>query len=141
MLAVGEQASLTVLGLKANHLFHSFDTKLRSWRELHPMPEEYSRPIAQNNVKELNGLIYVACGRYVESFYVYDPKVDNWMQLTSPSMAIENPILFKWKNVLNVVDEGVLTRYDPTHDTWTSVSKLILAIKCAIFEPHLIGLL
>lgn len=133
---VGEHTNLIVLGFKEKYSFRSFDTKLHSWRELHPMPEEYSRPFAQNNVKELNGLIYVACGPCLESFYVYDPNVDIWMQLVSPSMAIGNPILFKCKSLLHVVDDGVLTRYDTTHDTWTSVSELMLAITCATFEPH-----
>lgn len=103
---------------------YSFDIECYAWQTLHPMPEEYSRPWAHNSVRELNGLIYVGCGPCLESLYVYDPIGDTWMQLTSPSTTIDNPLMFKWKRVLYVADNRLLHRYDPGENSWTSVIKL-----------------
>lgn len=88
------------------------------------MPEEYFRPWAHNSVRELNGLIYVGCGPCLESLYVYDPNADTWMQLTSPRVTIDNPLMFKWKQVLYVTDNRLLHRYGPAENSWTSVIKL-----------------
>lgn len=115
--------------------FARFDAEFHWWETLHPMPEEYSRPFGQNSIRELNGLIYVACGPYSEAVYVYDPSVDIWSQLTSSIVTIEHPLMFKRKESLHIVGDGVLYRYDVAKDTWTSVSEFKTEnIRCAILH-------
>lgn len=91
---------------------------------LQPMPEEYERPFEQNAVLEMNGRIFVCCGRNMESLFVYDPSTDDWSKLTSPTTTIESPVMFKREGLVYVLDDSVLNRYDKEQDTWTSVNAL-----------------
>lgn len=98
-----------------------FDMESRTWETLHLMPVECSRFPGPNSVRELNGLIYIACGLYVECLLIYDPSNDSWSKVELPSTLLRNPLLFKSEGWLYVVNSGVFDRYDPTKNTWTKV--------------------
>lgn len=111
--------------------FISFDTELRVWESMQPMP--YA--VRNCDAIVLDGKLYVAGGLianhlYSNRFCCYDPNTDTWTERTQANFGIRNLVLFTWKQTIYVAcGDAILRKYDLEADTWIVVSNKSNTVK------------
>lgn len=106
----------------ASH-FSSFDTELRVWEPMQPMPyvvRNYAAIVLNGKIHVAGGLI--TDGAYSNRFCCYDPNTDTWAQKTQIDFEVRRVVLFEWKQCIYAVcTDAILRKYDLETDTWSVV--------------------
>lgn len=118
--------------LSKNFPHPSFDLEQKTWKILRPMIE----PRAFASTAVLNEYICIVGGqniysysrkiRFIQPVELYDPKLDEWTEMTPLDISGRTHVITEWKGSLYAMggftgENSVMKKFDSLKNKWTTV--------------------